>query len=1065
MLKLALEKPTVVMVTMLVVCVFGFAAVFRVPVQMIPDIDPRVISVTTAWPGATPQDIEKEIIVEQEEFLRGVSGLERMESNAGFGVADIELEFPFGIDINDALIRVNNALSQMSNYPENVDQPAISTSSASENAFAFFRVVDRPGDGRQVDIRRQMEWTEDNIKRRLERVPGVSRVNLYGVPRRQVNIYLDPDRLAARGLTLMQVREALRGRNRDISGGDMDFGKRRFMIRTLGRFTSIEELEDMILDHRDGAYIRLRDVGRAELGRMEARAYTYYNGERSLSLSVNKQSGSNVVEVLDGLLEAVEELNSGSAGQRGLQVQLGSEDVRYVKDSVRTVLTNLCIGAVLSAGVLLLFLRSVAATLIGALGIPICTLAAFLGLSLTGRTINVISLAGVAFAIGMTLDNGIVVLESIHRRLRRGGRRREAILEGAREVWPAVLASTLTTVLVFLPIALLRDEAGQLYGDIAIAISASIVMSMAVAVAWVPAASRRFAPAGAGTELAAGFLQSGATRFGEALLRTSARLRRTGRDRMLALGGTAIATAVIFRLLMPATSYLPSGEENKMFAFMFPPAGYNLETMYEVFREVDPPFSAQVAADGTAFAGGTTDIPSLLSHFSIVTTNRTMFVTETRDPAHTEALKRALAGHFGEVPGMRTYISRGTIFSDYRGGTRSINVEISGRKLEPLYATALRMLRRADALFPDAQIRSVPSAPDLTMAQPMAYVRPDWDRAAELGVSQAELGYTLWAYSDGAFVDEFFLDDDKLDMYLFSSEGAVRQPIDLEQVMLHTAGGGLVPLASLASVEESVDAGSISRVNGLRTVTLRIVPPRSTALETGAKRVRTELIDAMVAGGEIPEGIGLQVTGASSKLEETRAALLGNFALAILIAYLLLVAIFSHWGYPLLIMTTVPIGIGGGIVGLWLLNLAGSLGPLLGREPLVQPLDVITMLGFLVLIGTVVNNPILLVDRTVANIERRGMTVAAAVADATRVRMRPVMMSTITTICGLSPLVFLPGAGAELYRGLGVVVLSGLLFSSLVTLLILPTLMRAVLEFRTRPAPEDRSAGAAPDRG
>jgi multidrug efflux pump subunit AcrB len=1050
MLRLALDKPTIVAAGMLILCIFGLSAVFRVPIQMIPDLDPRIVNVTTIWPGATPRDIEQEILVEQEEFLRGINGLVRMDSKASFGQASVELEFPFGMDINDALIRVNNALSQMSNYPENVDQPRISTSSASESSFAYFRIIAVPGSAEKRPIADELDWVEDNVKRLLERVPGVASVAVYGAPRRQVNIYLDPARLAARGLTLMQVRQALRARNRDVSGGDLDFGKRRYMIRTIGRFESIEDLNTLILTEREGAFIRLQDVGYAELGKTEQRFLSYSGGEPALSMRINKQSGSNVVAVLDGVMATIEELNKGVARERGLHIQLSSEDVRYIKNSVRTVLTNLLIGATLATLVLLLFLRSIPATLIGALGIPVCTLAAFLGLSLTGRTINVISLAGVAFAIGMTLDNSIVALENISRHIAQGKQRYAATLDGISEVWPAILASTLTTVLVFLPIALLEDEAGQLYGDIAIAISASIVMSMLVAIGLVPAACHRFlteAPrdqtyGGSGNKLLE-LTQMLAAR----LLALSQRLQSNRRNQAVTLGVTLLLTVAVFRFLTPATSYLPEGEESKIFAFMFAPAGYNLATMQQIFEETDPPISAQINATTEAFEQGKTDFPPIVSHVSFVNPDRIMYVTEPTDPDHTEALKRSLDEHFDSVPGMQGFTSRGSIFSDNRGGTRSINVEISGRNLDQLFAVALQMLNRADDLFEGAQIRSDPPAPTLNMSQPMAYVRPDWDRAAELQVSQSELGYTLWAYSDGAFADEFFLDDDKLDIYLFSTEGTVNQPADLEQVMLHTASGSLVPLAALARVEERVGAASIPRVNGLRTVTLRIIPPPAMALETGAATVRRDLLDAMRDSGEIPDGISTQVTGATSKLEQTRTALAGNFALAILIAYLLMVAVFSHWGYPLLIMTTVPIGIGGGIVGLWLLNQVGALLPLLNREPLNQPLDVITMLGFLILIGTVVNNPILLVDRTIANIKQRQMNAALAIEEATRVRLRPVLMSTITTICGLSPLVFLPGAGAELYRGIGAIVLSGLLLSSLVTLLILPTLLRTVLDF------------------
>ena len=1044
MLRFALDKPTIVAAVVLMISLFGLAAVLRIPIQMIPDLDARIVSVRTSWPGATPQDIEQEILVEQEKFLRGINGLARMDSTAGFGFARVELEFPFGTDINDALIRVNNALSQMGNYPENVDQPNISTSSASENAFAFFRIVAIEGDPRNVDVRDQMDWAEDNIQRYLERVPGVSGIGLYGAPKRQVNIYLDPDRLASRGISLMEVRQTLRTRNRDISGGDLDFGKSRFMVRTRGRFGSVEEINQMILAEREGAYIRLADVGHAELGKAEERYYSYANGKPALSFRVNKQSGANVVEVLDGVLAAVEELNQGVVGQRGMQIILSSEDVRYVKASVRTVLTNLAIGATLAVVVLLFFLRSVPATLIGALGIPVCTLAAFLGLSLAGRTINVISLAGVAFAIGMTLDNSIVALENISRHLAMGKRRYQATLDGVTEVWPAILASTLTTVLVFLPIMLLDNEAGQLYSDIALAISASIVMSMLVAVSLVPAVSRQFL----NFDTAQAENRGTGKKIVDALFSLSQRLQRSSSSRVATLAVTVCLTGAVFVFLTPATAYLPAGEENKIFTLMFPPAGYNLETTRKAFEQVDPPISAQYRVPPDDFEAGITDIPPLVSHVVFVNADRVMYVSEPVDPAHTEALRRAMGERMRQLPGMRAFTSRGSIFSDNRGGTRSINVEISGRNLEQLFATSLQVLQRAEKVFADAQIRSTPSATSLSMSQPMVHILPDWNRAAELQVAQSELGYTLWAYTDGAFVDEFFMDDDKLDIYLFSSHGKIERPGDLEQVMLHTASGNSIPLSALAQVVETVGASSIPRVNGLRTVTLNIIPPRGVALETGAAQVRTDLLEAMRADGEIPEGVNLQVSGATSKLEQTRSALAVNFALAILIAYFLLVAVFSHWGYPLIIMTTVPIGISGGIIGLWLLNLLGAALPVFGLEPLDQPLDVITMLGFLILIGTVVNNPILLVDRTVANIKERGMDSRAAIAEATSVRMRPVMMSTITTICGLSPLVLLPGAGAELYRGLGAIVLFGLLVSSLVTLLVLPTLLRVLFDGR-----------------
>ena len=1043
MIRFSLEKPVILAVGIIIISLFGLAALFRVPLQLIPDLDPRVVTVQTFWPGASPQDVEKEILVQQEEFLRNVTGVDRMISTASFGRGTIELEFPFGMDINEALIRTSNALSQVPRYPENVDEPRITSESFSQNAFAYYSIQPLPGNPQALNISEETDWIEDNIKTRLERVPGIASVDVSGGTRKQMNIYLDPARLASHRLNVMDVRNAIRSRNRDVSGGDMDFGKRRYLVRTLGRFQGVDEVNQLIIAERNGSFIRLADVGHVELGQSELRSVRFGDGKPQMFMSIRKQVGSNIVEVFNSANAAIAELNAGLAGDYGVEIVMRSDDVRYIQDSVFTVIKNLMIGAVLAVLVLRLFLRSWSATMIGAVGIPVCALAAFLGLLLTGRTINVISLAGVAFAIGMTMDNSIVVLENIMRMVAGGMDRRKAALEGVREVWPAVLASTLTTVMVFLPVVFLDVEAGQLYSDIAIGISAMILMSMIVAVTLVPSVSGHFlthreVPEGHHRGPVGAIVRAG-IRVGHGLMRWMEWLLASTSRSAVALLVTLAAAIAIPLTLAPAAEYLPEGEEAKVFARMFAPPGYNLDTMVEIFDRVDPPVTSQLGADGSDYRAGKTDIPPLYGQIAFVSPGFMMFVTQPTDRDDTQALLDALTRNFRAEPGMRSFASRGSIFSDNQGGSRSINVEFSGRNLEQLFSTAMRAFVNANALFEGVQVNSDPSPPTLSMSQPIARIRPDWERAAELGISQNQLGYTMWAYSDGAFVDEFFLDDDKIDMYLYSTAGAVNQPGDLESIMIHTPDG-TVQLSSLARVEETVGASSVRRVNGLRTVTLGIIPPRKVALETGVGVVEEQLIAGMRDSGEIPDDITVTITGASTALEQTRAQMAGNFALAIVIAYLLMVAVFSHWGFPLIIMTTVPIGISGGLVGLWLLNALG----------VNQPFDVITMLGFLILIGTVVNNPILIVERAVRNVEKHAMAVRAAVKEAAHVRLRPVMMSTVTTVCGLSPLVLVPGEGTELYRGLGAIVLFGLLFSSIVTLTILPVFLSLVLETAQR---------------
>ena len=1057
MIRFAQDKPVIVTVGIIIICLFGLSALFRLPIQLIPDLDPRIVSVSTSWPGASPQDIEKEILVEQDEFLRNVTGLERLESTASFGRGTIELEFPFGTDINDALIRVSNALSQVPNYPENVDEPRISADSFSENSFAFYSIKALPGNPMSRNILEETDWIEDNIKTRIERVPGLSSADISGGARRQLNIFLDPARLASHQLNVLDVRNAIRTRNRDVSGGDLDFGKRRYLVRTLGRFQNIDEVNNLIIAERAGAFIRLADVGHAELGLSEVRAARFTSGEPQAFMSIKKQPGANIIEVFEGANAAIDELNEGIVKEYGLVIEPRMDDVMYIRSSVSTVLKNLLIGAFLAVLVLRLFLRSWSATLIGSIGIPISVLAAFLGLLLTGRTINVISLAGVAFAIGMTMDNSIVVLENITRLASKGMGRKQAAMEGVKEVWPAVLASTLTTVMVFLPVVFLKLEAGQLYSDIAIGISAMILMSMVVAITLIPVASSRFlshreVPAGHASGVGGALVRWGLG-FGARLTGLMDWVLETRKRRLGALLATAAAALFVILVLTPKAEYLPEGEEAKVFVRMSAPPGYNLQTMLDIHQQLDPPVVEQIGADGSAYERGETDIPPVHRHVSFLSPGFMMFVTTPIERNHTQALLESLSRRFREIPGMFSFASRGSIFSDNRGGSRSINVELRGRNLEELYQTALTTYGAAEALFDGGQVNSSPSPTTLAMSQPIARIMPNWERAAELGLDQSQLGYMMWAYSDGAFVDEFFLDDDKIDMYLFSSVGVINQPRDLENVMVH-APGGTVQLSALARVEEVVGTASVHRVNGLRTVTINIIPPRTIALETGVEMVKEQLVRKLRQSGDIPLTVSADITGASTKLEDTRAEMSANFLLAILIAYLLMVAVFSHWGFPLIIMTTVPIGISGGLVGLWLVNAIGGNLNLVGLTPVIQPFDVITMLGFLVLIGTVVNNPILIVERAVRNVEQKGMAVIDAVRNAAHVRLRPVMMATVTTVCGLSPLVFLPGEGAELYRGLGAIVLFGLLFSSFITLTILPVFVAMVLQIarRFRPA-------------
>ena len=749
-------------------------------------------------------------------------------------------------------------------------------------------------------------------------------------------------------------------------------------MRTIGRFDDVQSLAGLILQRQGDAITRLGDVATVVLDHAEPVERTSVNGSPVLIMPVRREAGANVIEVKRALIDRMPEINREVLEPAGLQLQLTSDDVRYVQASLQNVWANLALGGLLATLVMFAFLRSARTTLIGVIGIPLCTVAAVLGLAMAGRTINVISLAGVAFALGMTLDNTIVVLDSIDRRRREGLDRMQAAVEGVRRVWPALLASTATTVLVFLPVIFIREEAGQLYSDVAIAICAAIVASMVVAMTIVPSASARVVKFGAQT---GNVPRSPANAGFTAWLEKSIAWLTRGVVRPLGcVLLTVLASSFVFFVLTPPASYLPEGEEPKTFAAMSAPAGYNLSTMQAIAGELEAHFLPYVVGDETGRAVPTENdnaaVPPIRYLIVRTTATQIRIIAETVDPSRLGELMRALTAKFRTYPDMRAFATRGSIISSNDGGTRSINVELSGADLPALYASAEAVFQRAGEVFVEPRVRATPSTRSLS--QPMVEVRPDWERAAQLGMTPQDLGYTVSVVTDGAYADEFYRGDEKIDIYLHARPGQGGSLDDVGSLQLHTPAGP------------------------------------------------------------------------SDQLDATRQSLVSNYVIAVIIVYLLLVAILTHWGYPLLIMTTLPMGMAGGILGLLGLNLMGEWQAVLGLAAFSQPLDMISMLGFLILMGTVVNNPILVVTRIMENLGKAGVDIGAAVTEATISRLRPIAMTTITTLCGLAPLVFWGGAGTELYRGVGAIVMAGLLGSAIVSISFLPALAVLVLRGRER---------------
>ena len=485
----SIKNPVTVTVGVFFILLFGFIALLRIPVQLTPEIQEVEIQVETLWPGASPQEVEREIIEEQEDQLKSVEGLVEMKSESFRSRGRVIMKFQTGTDQDTALLKVSNKLNQVPQYPADVEEPVIESTGTESDAIAWFVFEKIKGDPAGVLF--EKKFIEDNVKPRLERIPGVAAVNVYGGREEEMKVIVDPNALASRNITIQDMIRALDRENQNVSAGDLDEGKRRYIVRTVGQYRSVEDIENVIIRQVNGAPVYIRDVAQVKFGYKKSEATIRQKGTPAIVMNAIREVGANVLKVMEEIKKEAKVLNRSLLASRNLQLDQVYDETEYIYSAIDLVERNLFIGGSLAILVLLLFLRSGTSTLIVATAIPISIIGTFVMMALLGRSINVISLAGMAFAVGMVVDSSIVVLENIYRHLQMGETRLVAAYKGTIEVWGAILASTLTTIAVFLPVIFVQEEAGQLFRDIALAISAAVALSLLVSITVISTASAR----------------------------------------------------------------------------------------------------------------------------------------------------------------------------------------------------------------------------------------------------------------------------------------------------------------------------------------------------------------------------------------------------------------------------------------------------------------------------------------------------------------------------------------------------------------------------------------------
>lgn len=1035
-IKYAIERPIAVIAAVLMAVLFGLVALSTIPIQLAPDVRKPIIIIGTDWGGAAPAEVEREIVNQQEDVLRGLDGLETMLSRSQTGRAEVSLEFAIGTNMDRALLLVSNRLDRVNSYPDEAGQPTLNTSGAEDSPIAWFILTRAEGNTREIS--EYGDFIEDVVKEQVERVEGVANVNVFGGVSRELQVVIDPERLARFRLTIPQVISKMRSENISVSAGDVEEGKRRYIVRAQGELNTLDSVNSVVLrSETDQGTERLgrvlvSDIATVRFGFKEPGARIRYKGQPAIAINAVRDAGANVIETMEGVRQTLMSLVDRDIAPAGLQLNQVYDETLYINSAIDLVIQNIWVGGILAAFILMLFLRSPRATLVISLAIPVSVVASFVAMAAMGRTLNVISLAGIAFAVGMVVDAAIVVLENIYRFRQMGYSSRQAAYEGARQVWGAILVSALTTVMVFIPILVMELEAGQLFRDIAVAISVSVVLSLIVAVTVIPAlSSRLLGNKGKLEPIRLPIIDHFARFFSRSIMayvKVTIANRFIGLAMVALIGGSALTASWYY---LPELEYLPEGNRNLIFGIVIPPPGYNLETTTSIAKRIEdvaePIWNKELDdPEGP---------PAIESFFFVATPSNSFVGANAKDGTRVAELIPVLSRPIFSEPGTFGFITQPSLFGRGIGGGRAIELNVSGPDLEDILGVAQQAAGIIAGRLPRAEGHQFRPIPGLELGAPEVRLTPDRLRLADAGVGAANLATTVDAYNDGVRIAEITVGGKRIDLTLKGddSNAATQRTQDIGAFPVVTQSGQIVPVEALAKVTVTAGPTEIRHRERLRTVTLEVRPSNALPLETALRILETDVVAVLEQAG-LPPGVRFTLSGTADQLTQTWNAISINLVIALLIVFLVMAVLFESFVLPLVIMVSVPVAAAGGVGGLAALNLIQT-----------QPLDMLTLLGFVILVGIVVNNAILIVHQSLHHLREDEMEPKAAITEATRNRIRPIFMSTLTSVFGMLPLVLFPGEGSELYRGLGSVVVGGLATSALLTLLTVPPLLGIVL--------------------
>lgn len=997
------RRVTTTMITMMVFLA-GIVSYMNLDMNLMPEMDIPIVVVSTTYVGAGPEEIENLVTKPLEESLSTVSNVENITSVSSANMSMVMVQFVDGTDIDIASMDLRDIIDRTkSTLPDDANEPNIIKMDM--NAVPIYMGAT----AENMDLTALNEMLEDNVVNRLERIEGVASVDLTGGVEREVRITVDPDKLAGYGLTTSQLSQVLSAENMNLPSGSLSQGSTNVQVRTMGEFEDIEDIKNLPVTTPGGALIHLSDVASVEEKEVDRDSFSIIDGNYGIMISVNKQSTANLVEVSDKLNAEMAKINNDYPEMKLVML---TDTAEYIQLSISNVTQTALLSAIIAFFVLLVFLKSPVTSGIIAMSIPTSIMASFALMYLSGMSLNVISMGGLAIGIGMLVDNSVVVLDSIYQYYERGYDPKEAAETGAKEVTMAVTASTLTTVAVFLPIAFVSGSVGQLMKSLSFTICYSLISSLVVSITFVPMACALFLrKEHHKKEKKSKFRLSYAwDAFFDRLTNGYEKLIRAALHHPVRTIAVVLITFIASLFTIPITGmdFMDETDEGVANITVELPNGTDLDNTEEVVWEVLYRLQEVPEADLVYASVGGGMLSSGTSSAS-VTMNLVDKAERTRS---TSEVCKDVQDMLADIPGAEiTATASSSAMGSFGGADVSFNVY--GYDSQTLMAVE------------DDLVELLGSTPGLSDVEgstgetvPEAKVVIDRSKASLYGITTASIASSLNTAISGSTATQYKVDGTEIDVVIRYDTDKLNFLTDLNNLTVTSAYGGEIPLSSIATVEMGESATAINRENQKNYITI------SASADGMSGGEAQKLVDQILAGYTFPDGCTYGYSGTLEMMNDAFSSLLTALVVAVLLVYMIMASQFESIRYPMIIMVSMPLAFTGAILGLFLTG---------------NTITMTSMMGFIMLAGMVVNNGIVLIDYT-NQLMDRGMRCYDALTTAGPRRLRPILMTTLTTILGMLPLVFSQQEGSEMMRTMAISVIFGLTLSSLVTLVFIPVL-------------------------